>query len=277
MKIENVAALRNTLEQMETQQLDDLLLEELRKETPNGELIRLISSILKERDKESLPEIDANIQQAWERYQKKTKPVHKKPRYMNSLLLKAASLILVLLTLMVLMPQEAKAMNFFERFIAWTEDVFSLISPAEAKEQKEEYVFRTDNPGLQEVYDKVTELGVTVPVVPMWLPEGYELVEIKIQSTPTNTFLTAKFSKEISKIIYQINLYSDNVTREFYKDEANIRTEERNGIKHTIVCNNDLLVAVWAVENIECSIFIDCQEDSLDRILESIYTMEETE
>lgn len=275
MKIENVAALRETLEQMETQQLDDLLLEELRKETPNGELIRLISSILKERDKKIVPEIDANIQQAWERYQNKTQTVHKKPRHMNSLLLKAASLILVLLTLMVLMPQEAKAMNFFERFIAWTEDVFSLISPAEAKEQKEEYVFRTDNPGLQEVYDKVTELGVTVPVVPMWLPEGYELVEIKIQSTPTNTFLSAKFSKETSKIIYQINLYSDNVTRKFYKDEANIRTEEKNGIKHTIMDNDNLLVVVWTVEKIECTIVLDCPEDILNRILESIYTMEE--
>lgn len=276
MKIENVAALRNTLEQMETQQLDDLLLEELRKETPNGELIRLISSILKERDKKIVPEIDANIQQAWERYQKKTQPVHKKPRYMNSILLKAASLILVLLTLMVLMPQEAKAMNFFERFIAWTEDVFSLISPAEAKEQKEEYVFRTDNPGLQEVYDKVTELGVTVPVVPMWLPEGYELIEIKVNNLPTNKILHARFSNGIVEALYQINVYSDNVTREFYKDEANIRTEEKNGINHTIMCNEDFSVAVWSVENIECTIALGCPEDVLNRILESIYTMEET-
>lgn len=277
MKIENVAALRNTLEQMETQQLDDLLLEELREETPNGELIRLISSVLKERDKDTVHEIDANIREAWERYQTKSKAVHKKPKYMHSFLLKAASLMLVLFALVTLLPQEAKAMNFFERFIAWTEDVFSLISPAEAKEQKEEYVFCTDNPGLQEVYDKVTELGVTVPVVPMWLPEGYKLMEIKVNVFPTNHILYARFSNGIAEALYQINVYSDNVTREFYKDEGNIRTEEKNGIKHTIMCNNDLLVAVWEVDNIECSIFIDCQEDTLDRILESIYTMEETE
>lgn len=274
MKIENVAALRNTLEQMETQQLDDLLLKELREEMPNGELIRLISSILKERDRDTVPKIDANIQQAWERYQKKTQTVHKKPRYMNSFLLKAASLILVLLTLMVLMPQEAKAMNFFERFIAWTEDVFSLISPAEAKEQKEEYVFRTDNPGLQEVYDKVTELGVTVPVVPTWLPEGYELVEIKVNGFPTNHILYARFSNGIAEALYQISVYSDNVTYEYYKDKSDSTSVEKNGIIHTIMSNNDLSVVVWTMDNIQCSISIDCQGEDWNRILDSIYTTE---
>ena len=203
MKIENVAALRNTLEQMETQQLDTMLLEELRKDTPNGDLIRLIGSVLKERD--MIPEIDANIQQAWERYQKKTQPVHKKTKIMSSFLIKAASMLLVLFALVAMLPQEAKAMNLFERLIAWTEDVFSLISPAEAQEHKEEYVFRTDNPGLQEVYDKVVELGVTEPVVPMWLPEGYELVECEVENTIAKTYMTATFSNGSADVVYQVD------------------------------------------------------------------------
>ena len=40
MKIENKAALRETLERMETGQLDAMLLEELRKEAPDARLIR---------------------------------------------------------------------------------------------------------------------------------------------------------------------------------------------------------------------------------------------
>lgn len=275
MKIDNVAALRATLEQMETQKLDNMLLEELRKEEPNGELIRLIGSVLKERDRDLIPEIDANIQQAWERYQKKTQPVHKKPKHMNSFLLKVASLMLVIFTLMALLPQEAKAMNFFERFIAWTEDVFSLISPAEAREREEEYVFRTDNPGLQEVYDKVVELGVTEPVVPMWLPEGYELVECEVDRTPIGDILVATFSNGKLEIVYELDTYSDNITCEYYKDESEIRIEEKNGINYSIINNKDLLVAVWNVENIECTIVVGCSEDALIRILKSIYTMED--
>lgn len=275
MKIENVADLRDMLEQMETQQLDEMLLEELRKESPNGELIRLIGSVLKERDRDMIPEIDANIQQAWERYQRKSQPVHKKPKHMNTWLLKAASLILVLLALFTLLPQEAKAMSFFERFVEWTESVFSLISPSEAKNREAEYVFQTDNPGLQEVYDRVTELGVTVPVVPMWLPEGYELVECILTETPAKKYITATFSNGQIKTVYQLCIYSNNVTCEYYKDKSENSMVEKNGILHAIIDNKDFTVVVWTVENIECSISIDCQEDSLNRILESIYAVEE--
>ena len=193
MKFDNMAVLRETLERMETEQLDEMLLEELRKDNPNGNLIRLIGSVLRERDWDSCPEINENIRQAWEQYQNKQQPVHTKPRPIPGFLLKAASVLLVLFTLLAIMPQDAKAMNFFERFIAWTEDVFSLISPVESRQQENAYVFQTENPGLQEVYDKVMELGVTVPVVPMWIPEGYELTECKVTETPTEAYLFASF------------------------------------------------------------------------------------
>lgn len=275
MKIEHVAALQETLERMETQQLDAMLLEELRKDSPNGELIRMIGRILKARDRELVPEIDDNILQAWEQYQRKAQPVKKKPKGLNSILVKAASLILVLLTLMALVPQEADASNFFQRLIAWTEDVFSFINPSEKKVKEEAYVFRTDNPGLQEVHNKVTELGVTEPVVPMWLPEGYKLVECDIFDSPKSIFLSAYFNNGTINLVYQLNIYSDTITSSYFKDGEIKQVMETDGITHTILQNADLLVAVWSIENIECSIFIDCPEDTLIRILESIYRMEE--
>ena len=274
MKFDNMAALRETLERMGTQQLDELLLEELRKDQPNGDLIRLISNVLQERDRDNRPDINENIRQAWEQYQKKQQPVHTKPKPIMGFLLKVASVLLVLLALLAIMPQDAKAMNFFERFIAWTEDIFYLISPAESNQQAEAYVFRTENPGLQEVYDKVVELGVTSPVVPMWIPEGYELSECKVTETPSSDCLFARFLDGNTQLVYQLNIYSNNVTSKYYKDSADIRVEERDGIKHTIVCNEDLSVAIWTTENIECTIIIDCPEEILIRIIDAIYTME---
>ena len=274
MRFNSMTVLREHLERIETQQLDAMLLEELRKEYPNGELIRMSGSVLRERDREFIPELGANIQQAWERYQKQARSVHKKPKHINSWLVKAASLILVLFVLVSMLPQEAKAMNFFERFIVWTEDVFSLISPSEVQNRKEEYVFRTDNPGLQEVYDKVTELGVTIPVVPMWLPEGYELVECVLTAVPTKKYISATFSNGETNVVYQLDVYADNVTTKYYKDETAIRKEEFAGISHAIVKNKNLLIAVWSVENVECTICIDCQEAVLISVLKSIYKME---
>ena len=274
MKFDHVAVLRENLEAMETPQLEELFHAELKKEQPDGPLVRMIGSILRERM--PLPEIGPNIQKAWEEYRRKTQPAPKKRRPMNSFLLKAASLILVVLTLAALVPQKAEASNFFERFIAWTEDVFSLLSPAETRKQ-EDYVFRTDNPGLQEVYDKVTELGVTVPVVPMWLPEGYELVECVVDSTPMKSLLTARFFCGSLETVYQVNVYSSNVSSEYDKDNSEMQEYELNNVTYRIIRNKDLWVVVWAIENVECSIGIDCQEKDLNRILESIYMMEENE
>jgi len=275
MKFNNMADLRDTLERMDTQQLDAMLLEELRKESPNGDLIRLIGRVLKERDRGVIYEIDANIQQAWEQYQAKAQPVHKRPKTMNSFLLKVASLVLVLFAVAAMLPQEAKAMNFFERFIAWIEDVFSLISPAEAGEREETYVFRTDNPGLQEVYDQVVELGVTDPVVPMWLPEGYELIELKQEKLQTKNTIFAIFGNNICEIVYQLDSYSESSSYEYYKDTSECISIERNGVTYNVMRNKNLWIAVWTKNNIECTIAIDCKEDEFYHVLESIYTMEE--
>lgn len=273
MKFDNLAALRENMERMETQQLDTMLHEELRKEQPDGQLIRLIGSVLRERERDTIPEITPEIQKAWELYQMKTEQ-HSRSKRVRTYVVRAASLILVLLTLAALLPREAEAMNIFERFIAWTSDVFSLLSPAESRKQEEPYEFRTDNPGLQEVYDKVTELGVTVPVVPSWLPEGYELVECSVTETPVKTYLFARFSNGEMDVVYQLDKYAGNVTSSYTKDGKVIRVVEMNGIEHTLINNNELLVAIWAVENLECTIVIDCQENELKHILKSIYTME---
>ena len=275
MKIENKAALRETLERMETGQLDAMLLEELRKEAPDARLIRQITAVLKERDGDTVPEIDNHIRQAWEQYRRKVTPPGRKRKFVSSTLVKAASVILVLLMLTVLLPQKAEATNFFRRFIAWTEDVFSFINPSEDDSHREEYAFHTNNPGLQQVYDTVTGLGITAPVVPMWLPEGYELTKCEVVENPIKKSLTANFSNSNSVAVYQLYFYSDNVTSKYYKDGEVLSETEKHGITHTILCNDDLLVAAWAKDNIECAIFIDCPEEVLMRILESIYTMED--
>ena len=275
MKIENMAALRDELEQMETPQLDAMLLEELGKEPPNAELLHLISSILKERDRELIPTVDANIQQAWEQYQRKTQQVYREPKPISKILVYAASFLLVILVLVALLPQEAEATNFFQRIIAWSEDVFSFINPVDKTIQEETYVFHTDNPGLQEVYDKVTSLGITIPVVPTWLPDGYELVECELIENPTKKHLTVEFSNGNTTAVFLLKFSFNNVTSTYYKNGEILRKVEMHGITHTILRNQDLLTAVWTTDNIECSISIDCPEDTLIWILESIYIMED--
>ena len=76
-------------------------------------------------------------------------------------------------------------------------------------------------------------------------------------------------------IVYKLSVYNGEPAHQFYRDDTYYDSYERNGTTYTITRNNDRWVAVWAKENIECSIFIDCQEETLYSVLKSIYVMEE--
>lgn len=274
MKNDNLIYLRSVMERMTTEQLDDLLHEEMEKETPNGEMIRQALKVLEEREKDMPVEMTPEIEAAWEQYRETEEPVPNKPVQRRGRILKIASVAAALTVLLVVLAQPAEAKNFFDRLISWTDSFFQLLSPDDTDGGRQEYIFKTDNPGLQEVYEAVVELGITDPVVPMWLPEGYELALCKVSRSLTGEGVSAGLTKGDSAFVFRVFLYSDNVTNEYQKDETLVTRKEIGGNVHRIMENGGMWTVVWSKDNYECFICIDCQEDTLFRILRSIYTME---
>ena len=85
-------------------------------------------------------------------------------RWYQSWMLKAASVLLILGIMFFSLPAAAEAKNVPEVLTWWSDSLFQLFSPGR-KPNSEEYVFKTDHPGLQQIYDAVTEAGITVPDV----------------------------------------------------------------------------------------------------------------
>ena len=138
-----------------------------------------------------------------------------------------------------------------------------------------EYEFETDNAGLKQVYDAVAKLGVSAPVVPMWLPEGSELVELTVVETPMQKRVYARFAGGEGDITINVGIVDTVKTRDYYRENQSSNEYEMYGIIHNIMRNKDVWTVVWTQDNIECSLAIDCQEDTLYQILDSIYVMEE--
>lgn len=275
MQADNATWLRTALEGLPTRQLEEMLQEELTREQPNSSNIRLALKILQEREKDDPVEAGPEAEAAWEKYLDDIdEPIYEhspKGRWA----LRIASVAAIVILLLAALPQEASARNFFERLISWTDSVFALIGPEDACNITGEYVFRTDNPGLQQVYDTVVGFGVTQPVVPMWLPEGFELTECKVMDVPTKKTVAAVFSDGSGKVRFEINIYSDNITSEYSKNEENVTDIEMAGVTHKITSNDNKWAAIWVKDRYECSIIGDCQEDNFYRILRSIYIMED--
>lgn len=271
MKNQNNVSLLESLKQLPTSDLDTMLHSELEKEFPSKNTVQLILDVLRERESDYPVISNPQIIKAWNKYQsEKTKDFTSAKQF----LIKTAAILILCSLLLFSLPREVQAESFFERFITWTEHIFALLNPWAQGAPPNEYIFQTDHPGLQTLYNTVTELGVTVPVVPMYL-DGYDLTYCDVLAAPTHNKVIGNFINGKTEAVFELNIYFDRIPREFHKNEAALSQRELNGIIHYIFQNNELWTVVWTRDNLECYIVIECQEEELYQILDSIYTMED--
>lgn len=260
------------LEQLSVQQLEEMLRQELNKQQPEGDTVRQILAELRTRtepvDTQS-PAVQAAVrkfkadEEAWQKRRR-----HQACRKWLAGVLSAAAVLCVVL---LAVPGAANAESIWERLARWTETVFAFFS-SEDDQSDDTYV--TDHPGLQQVYDAVTELGITQPVVPTWLPEEYELSKLSVHQQPAKARIYAKFNAGTNLIAYTINENQDYAVTQYSKDEEGIETYENGGIIHYILRNGNRITAIWNTESIECSVCVEGQEEVLYQIIDSIYERE---
>lgn len=266
---DNQFNLYGLLERLSTEQLDEMLQTELQKETVDENAIRVILRVLREREAEMPVEVDEAAEQAWAKYSAPS--VSQYPAKKWGWAWRAATVAVVLGAMLLIAPTTANAERIQDILTRWTESVLEFFDPSDKDTNSVEYEFKTDKPGLQQVYDAVVELGVTDPVVPMWIPEGFELEEIEEGKTSQKDSIVAYFTNGQDSLIIEFDVYQDRIARTYQKDEQNVETFEYAGIEHKTIKNYELWTVIWSRDFVECFIAIDCQEDTLLKILRSIY------
>ena len=269
--LDNELILRKELESVSSEQLRVMLQAETGKDEPDDDLVLAILHILEDREPDDPASASDREEAAWQLFRKRVKARKRRHLHWKSLA-HAAVLLLLAGLLFAAVPNEAEADNWWNRIARWTDDFFAFFRENEEETfNLEDYEFRTDNPGLQQVYDAVVEMGVTEPVVPMWLPEGYELSEIEVHNMLGKGHVIARFEIPEKSITYQATIWSTDANDQYLKDSTPVVTHEMYNTTYNIMMNNDVWVIIWTNNNIECSIFVDCQEDVLYEILDSIY------
>lgn len=275
MKNKDMTFLQRLMEEMDSDQLNALLQEELQKDIPDGDAVRMALRVLESREKFHSPEFSEDAEEAWKGYQAKTTALRTVPTKKHSTILKAASVVLILGVLFFAIPQTVQASGLFNRIVQWTDSFLELLTPQSHPNNYSEYEFETDNPGLQQVYDTVVELGVTEPVIPMWLPGDYSLDRCEVDNKTDWNVLNATFIDSKNVIVMQVTVFLRNVPSLLFKDDKDVITYETNGEKYNITSNDGMWVVVWFRDNIEFAIILDCQEEELYRMVESIYSLED--
>lgn len=273
MKNNSKTGLRAALEQLPEEELKDLLQAELERPEPDGDSVRLILRVLEEKGRGREAPMTPRKEQAWQTYCRRVESLRRSRTLRPAPALRAAVVLLVLTLCLSFLPRQAQAESFWEMLQRWSGAVIEFFDRDDRFSQ--EYVFRTNHPGLQQVYDAVTELGVTEPVVPMWLPDGSELISITEKITPMKKEIAASFFSAGKEIIYKVDVYDGEPAHQFYRDDTHYETLEQDGTIFHITRNIDQWTVIWSKGHIECSMGIDCSEEVLKRILESIYVTEE--
>lgn len=276
MKELNTADLRKQWEPLSTPELEAMLQAELDQKPPDDEKVILLLHILEAREKDLPLQLSAREEEAWQRYKQKVMNRKGKKRLPVRWLSVAASIVLIVAVLFSVVPQQAEAESFWEMLQRMTQNVMEYFSPRDKFDEAEKnYSFKTDNPGLQQVYDAVVELGVTEPVVPMWLPEKTELLSIVQKNTPMSKGIWGTFINQGNEIVFKLDVYDGEPAHQYYKDDTHYESHEREGTTYYITRNNERWAVVWEKDNIECLLTLDCSEGTLWRILDSIYVMED--
>lgn len=253
-------------------QLIEILDREIAKEVPDDELVLAILGELKRRDAERPVELTRGQKKIWEDHKKKKRKTARKMLHiLPNGVIRAAVSVLVLSALVLTVPQKVQAGSLWKIVAKWTADIFRYENIGGEMEAAEEAGFQTDNPGLQAVYDALGELGIEPRPVPQWIPEGYELQWIEKKDTPAQKGVNAGFSDGEREIVLDIREMAKDLSPDYNKADSDVIKYECNGIVYNMMKNADAWIINWTIQNLKCSIAIDCQEEIAKQIIKSIY------
>lgn len=177
---------------------------------------------------------------------------------------RALSATAAVLAIIILGSITAKAfgVDIWGSVVKWTQETFHFGE------------WGSSNPNSNLVYATLQEAleqgEVTTNLAPTWFPDGYELVDIRVEQTPAKKEYRAKYTKgeQVLRITVQEYLNGDT----FYVEQSEGLVEEYKvlGITYYLFDNNKQVQAVWVVDTYECFISGDVTIEELKQMIGSI-------
>ncbi len=192
---------------------------------------------------------------------------------------RVVSFAAVIAVLLGLMTATAYAMGYdlWGVIAQWTKDTFTFVSASKVNDSNDLGESATISDG--EYADLQTALdayGVTEPLVPNWIPNGFEINSVNVDDTsnPYAILFQGDYSSGEQWIIMQItmHLHADSATyTEWQKDDEDVIGIEIGNGTFYMMQNAGRECAVWSVGPFECSIIGDIASEDLSKMLQSIY------
>ena len=170
----------------------------------------------------------------------------------------------------------AGSSRLWESVVHLTQGTLQIVTPGasqsgqtSAQPPLEELEFTS----LQEALDAY---GITEPLAPKWLPEGFESLGVTTNVAPDFIRIAETYSYDEKKIKITIRRYNSEDALERFSLEKQKGQEDKKyvsgGVVHSIAQNNAIYTASWTHGLNMVNIGGDVAEEELERIIDSIYT-----
>ncbi len=270
----------DTLEKLSTPELERILRAELDSLTPERETIMFVLSILEDRDPTNSDNRPAGAYEALENVMETQQAKPNAPVATNKARSRrirgiVAAAVMVALILLLTVPQAVGADSFLEIIGRWTHDLFSFFESdapqphPQLQPQPREYGLQSENEDLIKIYNAALRIGISDPLVPTWLPEGYALQEYKIFETARRPKIYARFSKEDKYLQISIEMFKQTTSNFYPKDDINANIIVSKGMYYYIFSNDDSLKAIWTDDHVEYMIVTNDTLEVLTDVLKT--------
>lgn len=179
-------------------------------------------------------------------------------RWMRGLIAAAAMLVIIIGGSLT-----ARAMGFdlWGIIARWTQETFYFGNAVRPEDDEQPCA------SLQAVLD---EWRITAELVPTWLPEGYEEVDVQKEETPLQLRITARYQSGEKKICIRIVNYLSGAPVQVEQSDSLIEVYPSNNVDYYIFSNYEELKAVWINGEYECYIIGPLTVSEIEKMIDSI-------
>lgn len=188
---------------------------------------------------------------------------HLRP-WLSRLVATAAILAFVLVSSIT---AHAMGIDIWDIIVTWTQETFQLRGTDSDDIQE---AVDTDNRDYMSLQAALDQKSIAVSLVPTWIPEGYELADVRIDESPMQLVFVALYKYEDSRIKIQVKQYLDTDPQQIEQSDSLIEEYESNEITYYIFADNKQLRAVWLNNCYECYISGQIDIDTIKMMIDSI-------
>lgn len=263
-------------------ELADLLLQ-TSGEGPDSDQLDALLAALEEIDpmpEDGVPDTEESLTRFHQRYAPLFSPkgdpaagISESPEKKHSrrLTFKFAAIAAVMILLLGSAAAQAFGLNVFGTIARWSSETFRMRGEdipyatvrANPLEEGETAYYDT-------LQDAVDAFGITEPIVPQWVPERFELSEVKAKNREDGILICANYACDNEHLRIRYKETTDFNFRNLEK-ETGVKLYSCNKVDHYIMTDMDRWKAEWQNGELECHISGDISEQEIKDIIESIY------